>query len=74
MDNCVKGFVNSCPHLTIKVPKKVAEIRLCGGAVVFSIDEDADFIMPTEEQRKNLKEILCIDVVPFEEDSNARSK
>ncbi len=66
MENCVKGFINSCPHLTIKTPKKVAEIRLCG-AVVLSIYDDADFIMPTEEQRKNLKEMLCIEVVPFEE-------
>lgn len=67
MENCVKGFINSCPHLTLKTPKKVAEIRLCGGAAVFSIYDDTDFVMPTEEQRKNLKEMLCIEVVPFEE-------
>lgn len=67
MENYVKGFINSCPCLSIKTPKKVAEVRLCGGAIVFSIDEEADFIMPTEEQRKNLKEMLCIEVIPVTE-------
>lgn len=65
MENCVKGFINSCPHF-ISAPKKIAEIKLCG-AVVFSIYDDADFVIPTEEQQKNLKEMLCIEVVPFEE-------
>ena len=69
MENCVKakGFINTCPCHSLAAPKKVAEIRLCGGAMVFTIDETADFIMPTEEQRKNLKEMLCIDVIPLEE-------
>ena len=67
MENHVEGFINSCLHFSISAPKKVAEIRLCGGAMVFTIDETVDFIMPTEEQRKNLKEMLCIDVIPFEE-------
>jgi hypothetical protein len=49
------------------VPKRIAEIRLCGGAMVFYIDETTQFTMPTEEQRKNLKEMLCIEVIPYEE-------
>ena len=53
--------------LRLRVPKNVAEIRLCGGAMVFRIDENTSFTMPTEEQRKNLKEMLCIEVIPIEE-------
>lgn len=42
-------------------PKAIAEITLCG-ATTFRVYEGADFVKPTEEQRKNLKEMLCIDV------------
>lgn len=42
-------------------PKVIAEIKICG-ALTIQIREGADFIPPTEEQRKNLKEMLCIDV------------
>lgn len=48
---------------TIRVPKQVAVIKVCG-AVTLRIDDTMDFIMPTEEQRKNLKEMLCIEVIP----------
>lgn len=56
------------PDCSLFVPKRIAEIRLCGGAMVFDIDETMNFVMPTEEQRKNLKEMLCIEVIPLEED------
>lgn len=56
------------PDCCLFVPKRIAEIRLCGGAMVFDIDETMNFVMPTEEQRKNLKEMLCIEVIPLEED------
>ena len=56
------------PDCSLFVPKRIAEIRLCGGAMVFYIDETTHFVMPTEEQRKNLKEMLCIEVIPLEED------
>ena len=52
--------------IQLRMPKKVAEIRLCN-ALVFTIDDTADFVMPTEEQRKNLKETFCIEVIPIEE-------
>lgn len=42
-------------------PKTIAEITLCG-SVTFRVYEGSNFIKPTEEQRKNLKETLCIDV------------
>lgn len=48
------------------IPKKIAEIRLCG-ALRFEIDETMGFVMPTEEQRKNLKEMFCIEVIPFDD-------
>lgn len=45
----------------IHVPKKIAEITLCG-AVRLDITEIAGFIKPTEEQIRNLRETFCIDV------------
>ena len=53
-------------HLTLRRPKRVATIKLCGG-LTFYIDDTMEFTMPTEEQRKNLKEMLCIEVIPSEE-------
>ena len=58
--------LNNWPDARLFVPKKVATIKLCG-SIEFNIDETANFIMPTEEQRKNLKEMLCIEVIPVEE-------
>ena len=55
------------PELGIRVPKRVATIKLCGGAMTFHIDDTVSFTMPTEEQRKNLKELLCIEVIPVDE-------
>ncbi len=51
----------------IRVPKRIAEIKFCGGAFTIYIDDTMTFEMPTEEQRKNLKEMLCIEVIPYEE-------
>ena len=55
------------PDLVLRTPKRVATIKLCGGAMTFYIDEDMSFTMSTEEQRKNLKEMLCLEVIPEEE-------
>lgn len=54
-------------RLTIcsRIPKAIAEIKICG-ALTMQIREGVDFIKPTEEQRKNLKEMLCIDVEVFD--------
>ena len=52
--------------LTVATPKKVAEIILCG-ALRFEILDNVQFIRPTEEQIKNLKETFCIDVKLFDE-------
>ena len=50
----------------IHIPKKIAVIILCN-VLHFEIDDSMNFQMPTDEQRINLKEMLCIDVVPIKE-------
>ena len=45
-------------------PKRVATIKICGGALTFYIDERMQWQRPTDEQIKNLKELLCIEVIP----------
>lgn len=47
--------------------KDVALIKICGDALIIRVNSLCDFIPPTEEQRKNLKEMLCIDVEILEE-------
>ena len=53
--------------LPIKPPKQVARITICG---CFHLDifDNIEFIRPTEEQIKNLHDILCIDVTLFDEE------
>ena len=52
---------------TIEMPKPIAIIKFCGGAVTLTITDNCDFVPPTEAQRKNLKEMFCIDVELLEE-------
>ena len=57
-------------ELKIEDIKKIAEITICG-VICISVNEcdgHTDFIVPTPEQRKNLKEMLCIDVKVFDEE------
>lgn len=51
----------------IKPPKQVARITICG---CFHLDifDNIEFIRPTEEQIKNLHDMLCIDVTLFDEE------
>ena len=51
---------------TIRIPKRVARISICG-VVCLNIDDTMAFIKPTPEQIKNLKETFCIDVELFDE-------
>ena len=51
---------------TIRVPKQIATVKLCKG-IIFHIDDTMEFNMPTEAQRKALKETFCIEVIPAEE-------
>ncbi len=48
-------------ELSIRIPKEVAEVRICG-AIVLRITDDMAWIPPTCEQIKNLHDTLCIDV------------
>ena len=58
--------------LLIKPPKQVARITICG---CFHLDifDDVEFIRPTEEQIKNLHDMLCIDVTLFDEEEKGES-
>ena len=47
--------VEYCP------PKTIARIKLCG-AMVFNVTDMMPWKKPTEEQIKNLYDMLCIDV------------
>ena len=46
----------------IKAPKEVVRIKLCGGGLTFTIFDNMQFEMPTEEQRENLKKLFGIEV------------
>ena len=48
--------------LTSKQPKAIARISICGGGLTFTITDDMQFEMPTEEQCKNLKKTFGIEV------------
>ena len=48
-----------------QLPKTIARIKLCGGAMTFDITEYTSWKKPTEEQIKNLHDLLCIDVEIF---------
>ena len=58
--------------LPIKPPKQVARITICG---CFHLDifDNIEFIRPTEEQIKNLHDMLCIDVTLFDEEETGES-
>jgi hypothetical protein len=63
MDN--ENIINpDCGGYSIRVPKRVATIKLCGGAMTFYIDDTMQWQRPTDEQIKNLKELLAIEVIP----------
>ena len=47
---------------TIRVPKTIARVKLCGGALTFNFDDTMQFERPTEEQRENLKKTFGIEV------------
>lgn len=56
---------------TLKVPKTIATISVCG-VIVFSITDGMNWTPPTEEQIKNLHDVFCIDVeiLNKEQDNN----
>ncbi len=48
--------------IQIRVPKEIAKIKMCGGALTFTIDDTMQFEMPTKEQCENLKKTFGIEV------------
>ena len=48
--------------LIIRQPKVIAKIKICGGGLTFTITDDMQFEMPTEEQCENLKKTFGIEV------------
>ena len=57
----------SAIETSIRVPKKVATIKICGGALTFHIDDTMQWQRPTDEQIYNLKNLFCIEVIPEED-------
>ena len=55
---------------TIRVPKLIARVKLCGGALTFNFyDTDPiQFEMPTKEQCENLKKTFGIEVELVDKD------
>lgn len=47
--------------MVIRKPKDIAKITVCG-ALCLTVTDIMNWIPPTDEQRKNLKEMFCIDV------------
>ncbi|MDE7323125.1 MAG: hypothetical protein K2N73_10455 [Lachnospiraceae bacterium] len=61
MDNAVTTNSTVTGVASIRIPKEIAKITICG-AFQLTVTDIMKWIPPTEEQRKNLKDILCIDV------------
>lgn len=53
--------------VTVSKPKTIARIKLCGGAMTLTVTDYTSWKKPTEEQIKNLHEMLCIDVEILED-------
>lgn len=53
--------------MSLKSPKVVARVRICGG-LNFNITDTMEFEMPTEEQRENLRKTFGIEVELVEDE------
>ena len=62
------GYINFDNTMQIRIPKEIAKIKLCGGALTFTINDTMQFEMPTEEQCENLKKTFGIEVELIEDD------
>lgn len=57
---------------TIRIPKKVAEIVVCGAYHISITEDDTDWIPPTAEQKENLKKLLNIEVFEYGDKTEER--
>lgn len=69
-NSIIADYIRGCdmPDMTIRVPKTIARLKLCGGALTFNFDDTMQFEMPTKEQRENLKKTFGIEVEWVNED------
>lgn len=65
MDKRTIADVTVTSVASIRTPKEIAKITVCG-VLKLTVTDIMAFTPPTEEQRKNLKDMLCIDVEIFE--------
>jgi hypothetical protein len=65
-DNLIYDKADGCCR--IRIPKRVATIKICGGAMTFYIDDTMQWQRPTDEQIYNLKNLFCIEVIPEDTD------
>lgn len=62
------NYISCEDTIQIRVPKTIARIKICGGALTFNFYDTMQFEMPTEEQRENLKKTFGIEVEWVNED------
>ena len=58
----INDYINYEDTFTIREPRVIAKIKICGGGLTFTITDIMQFEMPTEEQRENLKKTFGIEV------------
>ena len=63
----IVDYITTDNNATIRVPKTIARVKLCGGALTFNFDDTMNFEMPTKEQCENLKKTFGIEVELVEE-------
>ena len=59
---CMSNIEIGKDYLIIKPIKTIAQIKICGGGLTFTITDDMQFEMPTKEQCENLKKIFGIEI------------
>lgn len=58
----LNNYISCDNTIQIRIPKVIAQIKICGGGLTFTITDNMQFEMPTEEQRENLKKTFGIEV------------
>ena len=58
----ISRYISCEDTVIIKEPKVIARIKICGGGLTFTITDNMQFELPTEEQRENLKKTFGIEV------------
>jgi hypothetical protein len=64
----IADYISCNNDFVVRVPKTVARVKLCGGALTFNFNDTMQFEMPTEDQCENLRKIFGIEVELVNED------